>query len=1019
MEKGTDAVTSRAGAERKSPEAAQEESVPEGQLSQSFDYGSDEQAESSQHESVKEAESESDSGYDDDFAEQELESYGSSTGDEGAECQSQDDVADKDVVVDKVTDGSNYDVKGVDKASEAAREAMRTGFTSTSENATSGSQNMPIAHEAQEAFRVPTMALTNSAMENSAQQRPHTAEECGLNVTRDILHKVTSISATLSDNSQREDLDTRGTAVSSHVEDGEGILETSVAQATQSPLLQDARVEHKRRIVDAGQAPAAAHEIPTSILGSETFAGLSPSTRPRVLLTGASGLLGRQVFLHLDPERFEVRGLYASRIAEHLVHADLLKEGEIEKQFTDFKPHVAIHTVAERRPAVVMKNPEDSMALNVGVTQGIAEACSKHSVWLIFVSTDYVFDGENPPYQVDAKPNPLGEYGQQKLQAERECIGKCSCAVLRVPLLFGPMEYMRESGVTTMYEELKDGLKSADHTQTRYPTYTVDVAQIILRMVECRLFANKELTGVFHWQNDEGATKYDMVKLIADIVDMDASNVQPKLTRPKFPGPRDSRLDCSRLIEELNIDPANYRTLFKDALQSVFKSFSSNLWDSKVLPGRLSTDVSLRSEVDSKVLPGRLSTDVSLRSEVVDKSIPSVEDTAVAPVAHDVVNDLVEGATFAHVYSENHCDQLSLASELLSEGWQSPFSNRVRTPLESSVRPRPDDRWPEKSLESSVHPRPDDHWLMQVPPDAPLEDGEKASVEADAWHTRLPPRVPVEEDEESEAPDENWDQLGEDMLVAPAESAIACTANVKKAPAESTITQTAKGKPYGVNSSAVRDMLTSHSDVYNGFIHYPGLDELLSDPSFQVREEWRRKIYPPQQTQPEIDAPLMWQSGAHNPPYGHRRPDGLRQPAHSPRTGRRVRPHLASAINAADVHISLIGTRTVRSTKLGILEVPIRHAQSPPMQFSSRSRSPSPPPVSSKIPLSKTCLSNRAMAFARCYLPPEPPRSARRNGFRRGLAQSGQAAEKFATKSLPPLPGTATLCTALLPQAAR
>lgn len=292
----------------------------------------------------------------------------------------------------------------------------------------------------------------------------------------------------------------------------------------------------------------------------------------RVLVTGASGLLGRQIMKLLN-RQWEIRGLYSSRKRENMVHADLLQEGEIERQFVEFNPQVIIHSAAERRPDVVHKQPDKSRALNVDVTRGLAEACRKHNAWLINLSTDYVFDGEKPPYAVDAAANPLSAYGEQKVEGEKICIDVCpSSATVRIPLLFGPMEYVKESGVTAMYLELQKGVKKADHTQKRYPTYTLDVARILGKMIEVH-FSGKKLNGIFHWQADECLTKYDMLMEIANIFQVDGSHIQKGMDQPKFPRPEDSRLDCSRLVEELGIDPEQYRTPFSTALRHSFSSF--------------------------------------------------------------------------------------------------------------------------------------------------------------------------------------------------------------------------------------------------------------------------------------------------------------------------------------------------------------------------------------------------------------------------------------------------------------
>lgn len=298
--------------------------------------------------------------------------------------------------------------------------------------------------------------------------------------------------------------------------------------------------------------------------------------RVRVLVTGASGMLGRQVMrrLEADDGTWEVRGLYSSRPGGNLVQCDLTDSSHIDQQFVEFAPDVVIHSAAERRPNVVFKQPELAHALNVDVTRNLAEACQKHNAMILFMSTDYIFDGENPPYAVDAEPRPLSTYGEQKVAGERICVEKCrSSVVLRVPLMYGPIEYAKESGVTAMYDELQRGIDKADNLQWRYPTYTCDVAKILAKMLQVHFDGVQPLRGIYHWQASEALTKYDMVRAIAAIADMDASAIKASLAPPKFPVPPDSRLDCSRLERELAIDAQAYRTPFRDALGVCMKDF--------------------------------------------------------------------------------------------------------------------------------------------------------------------------------------------------------------------------------------------------------------------------------------------------------------------------------------------------------------------------------------------------------------------------------------------------------------
>jgi len=287
----------------------------------------------------------------------------------------------------------------------------------------------------------------------------------------------------------------------------------------------------------------------------------------RVLVTGASGLLGRQVLRELEANGWDTRGLCSSRCREGLVKCDLTQPGEIQQQIVEFKPDIVIHLAAERRPDVVHKQEAQARSLNCNATSAIAKACQANALWLIYVSTDYVFDGTQPPYAVNMRPNPLSEYGAQKLEGERIVLEVQNSSVLRIPLLYGPVENLKESAVTALYSDLQQGLNKADHGQKRYPTYTCDVAKVMGKMLDVH-HAGKPLRGIFHWQGDECLTKYDIVQAISEVMGVDASGVIADLSPPRFPRPEDSCLDCSRLALELNIEPAEFRTPFLEALMA-------------------------------------------------------------------------------------------------------------------------------------------------------------------------------------------------------------------------------------------------------------------------------------------------------------------------------------------------------------------------------------------------------------------------------------------------------------------
>mmetsp|Transcript_1660 Transcript_1660/g.4909 ORF Transcript_1660/g.4909 Transcript_1660/m.4909 type:complete len:323 (+) Transcript_1660:57-1025(+) len=301
---------------------------------------------------------------------------------------------------------------------------------------------------------------------------------------------------------------------------------------------------------------------------------------PKILVTGASGLLGRQVMSELPGDSYEVRGIVHSRARPRCVQCDLTVAGEIARQIQDFRPDAVINLVAERRPDVVHRDPASASKKNVGLVKALADACREADAWLLHFSTDYVFDGTKPPYYELDTPNPLSAYGEQKLESEKVVMA-CAPehgAILRIPLLFGPMEFCKESAVTSLYEDAVSGVMTkADHSQRRYPTCTEDLAKVVRRLVDINLSGQKPL-GFYHWQGDECLTKYDMVQAIGEVMELDVSGVQPDKVVPAAPRPEDSRLDCSRLEELLGGAEAAgpLRTPFRDSLRRAFEALKAH-----------------------------------------------------------------------------------------------------------------------------------------------------------------------------------------------------------------------------------------------------------------------------------------------------------------------------------------------------------------------------------------------------------------------------------------------------------
>ena len=292
----------------------------------------------------------------------------------------------------------------------------------------------------------------------------------------------------------------------------------------------------------------------------------------KVLVTGASGLLGREIYATFQRAGWEVLGLAYSRVKGDLVKTDLRDRQQLEQLFNDFKPTVVVHSAAERRPDQVKANPEAARSLNVSVTETITQLCTVHQCFLMYISTSYVFDGTSPPHKPDTPTNPLNEYGRTKLDGEKAVLIYTDSAVIRVPVLYGVVESLDESAVTVLFKafQSKEPVLVSDY-ERRHPTHVQDISHFI------NLLATKSLTdrpicrGMWHFSNPQCYTKYGMAEIMAKAFGLTMDNIVP-VKEPSSGAlrPFDDKLECSKMEQTFDI---TYTSL-EDSVYDILKPFS-------------------------------------------------------------------------------------------------------------------------------------------------------------------------------------------------------------------------------------------------------------------------------------------------------------------------------------------------------------------------------------------------------------------------------------------------------------
>ena len=153
------------------------------------------------------------------------------------------------------------------------------------------------------------------------------------------------------------------------------------------------------------------------------------------LITGASGFLGREVARELA-QTWTVAGLGHQHAAGGIRSVDLREREQVKALVTETRPDAVVLLAAYRDPDFCEGNPAETARLNVDPVRYFAETLPA-GVPLLFVSTDYVFDGRQPPYVETSSRNPISEYGRSKCAAEDVLASRPGAIVLRVPLLIG------------------------------------------------------------------------------------------------------------------------------------------------------------------------------------------------------------------------------------------------------------------------------------------------------------------------------------------------------------------------------------------------------------------------------------------------------------------------------------------------------------------------------------------------------------------------------------------------------
>lgn len=259
----------------------------------------------------------------------------------------------------------------------------------------------------------------------------------------------------------------------------------------------------------------------------------------KILVTGAKGQLGRDL-------TEELTGRGHAVIEADIDNMDITDAEAVMRFMKEAAPEAVIHCAAYTNTDKAEDEPEICRAVNATGTRNIAVAAKVLGIKMLYISTDYIFDGcGTTPFAVNDKAAPLSVYGKTKYEGEcavRELLD--AYFIVRISWVFG---YHGKNFVRTMLRLAKDrDTLSVVNDQIGSPTYTKDLSVLLADMIVTEKY------GTYHATNEGFCSWFDFAKEIFARAGVDKIKVNP-VSSDEFPAkikrPSNSRMDKSALAQ--------------------------------------------------------------------------------------------------------------------------------------------------------------------------------------------------------------------------------------------------------------------------------------------------------------------------------------------------------------------------------------------------------------------------------------------------------------------------------------
>ncbi|MBH0177436.1 MAG: SDR family oxidoreductase [Nitrospira sp.] len=285
---------------------------------------------------------------------------------------------------------------------------------------------------------------------------------------------------------------------------------------------------------------------------------------PRVVVTGAAGLIGQYVMksaVRWAPG-WEVHGLTRADL-------DLTDQAAVERIWQRIDPHVVIHCAALSRTKDCEQQPELARCINVDATAQLARL--SNDIPFIFLSSGEVFDGLQGWYREEDTPNPINVYGKTKLAAERLVLENPLHTVLRIVLTAGTSHQRDRSFVEDMCRAAKSGKSLTLYAdEFRCPLPAGAIARAVWEVV------GKAVPGLYHLGGREQLSRWEIGQaLLPWYPELQGRLVEGSAhSHSGAPRPADLSLNCEKIQTLLSFPIPGFRSWLEGRVHR-----DTDLWD--------------------------------------------------------------------------------------------------------------------------------------------------------------------------------------------------------------------------------------------------------------------------------------------------------------------------------------------------------------------------------------------------------------------------------------------------------